>query len=170
MDEFRKNLFNWRKNDRRSLVSVRQQDLECVSRVRPQFERFDAIFVANHPNIVEETSGAVGQLWCHHPDHAPIGKKNILSALTMILGRHREMYWRDSSAHHRLHWICVCRDGTTLHRRKVGLRLMHGNAVRQIPRTIATRAFRIAISVLRKHVQMLSVLDDSAFGRTFGRS
>ena len=87
-----------------------------MSGVCPEIDGFDAIFVANDPNIIEESSGSVGQIWRHHPDHAPVGKKNILSALCMILGRHHEMNWRDSSARHRLNRICVRRDWTALHR------------------------------------------------------
>lgn len=52
MDDFRKNLFSWRLNERLSLASVGQQDLERVSGVRPQIDGFDAIFIANHPNII----------------------------------------------------------------------------------------------------------------------
>lgn len=56
MDEFRKNLFTWRStwrsHERLNLVSVGQQDLERVSGVRPQIDGFDAIFIANHPNII----------------------------------------------------------------------------------------------------------------------
>ena len=92
MDEFRKNLFTWRStwrsHERLNLVSVGQKDLKSVFGVCPEIEGFDAIFVANNPNIVEESFGSVGQIWRHHPDYAPVGKKNILSALSMILRRY----------------------------------------------------------------------------------
>lgn len=74
MDEFRKNHFTWRSHERLSLLSVGQQDLERVSGVRPEIDGFDAIFIANHPDIVEESSGSVGQIWRHHPDYASVGK------------------------------------------------------------------------------------------------